>query len=558
MFFIIMSQWHPFPARLKALLLLVCTVAVPAQAQTLLSENDALYPRVVQLSHNGDADKNGAIIASTVSFAGGTGHADIFVSRDNGESFELLTEIHDEDFQSGLCCGGLYELLMPVNELAAGTLLWAGSVGQEDLSEPMEMKIYASTDQGETWNYLSSCLTASAPTNEGGIWEAEFAIADTGELVCYYADETLPNHSQVLRYTKSGDGINWSEPVDVVTSNDPTDRPGMPVVVPLPTGEFAMSYEICGRLRCATYMRTSPDGLDWGNPTDLGEPVVSTDGLTFWATPTMTLAPRPDSEGRQLVLQGHTLVKDNVEQPGNGATLFISRSGDPFGPWKAYDSPMPVELPPGTEVDYCQNYSSPLLALGAGRKLLQLASDFSDDGICRTRFNVGPLGGVRASVDNFSVENDQDGSTDVRLHVSPGYSGDYTLSVSIPELGKDVSLSQSQVTVLSDRDATVTLSVGSDSVATAVGMASVYAGVLCAPCLLFWSAPGSRRRRLLLGVVLLVPFVLTGCGGGSGSGLDGPGPNVSTRYTGTLTAVSVDYPDVRTSTQFTVTVVESE
>jgi hypothetical protein len=559
MFSKIIMRYLKASTALRIFILLFGAMSFSANAQQLLSENDALYPRVVKLSHSANPEDNGAIIVSVTSFAGGVGHADIFISHDDGESFELLNQINDEDFQGGLCCGGLYELPASVNALPAGTLLWAGSVGQENPAEPMQMKIYNSLDQGETWSYLSNCLTASEPKSNGGLWEAEFTIAATGELVCFYSDETLHNHSQVLRYTKSSDGINWSEPVDVVASNDERDRPGMAVVVRLPNGEYAMSYEICGPLHCATYIRTSLDGLDWGDPAHLGEPVMSEYGLTFWATPTMALSPRPEADGHQLILQGLRLISDGREHPGSGGTLFISHSGDPAGPWEAYDTPTPIDLPPGTGSNYCQNYSSPLLPLDGGRRVLQLASDFSADNICRTQFNVGALGGVRASVEDLNVGQDGGAEAEVRISVSPGYSGDYSLAVSIPELEMTASLSQSQVTVLSDSDAVLTLSLASQSVASLPsGPAPILAGFLFFPWVL-WSVLVRRKKRAaLLFFALVAPLIFIGCGGGGGSSDAGSPSKASTRYTGIFTATSVDNPDIKTSTQFTVTVVETQ
>ena len=543
--------------------LLIFGLVAKASEPQLISSDDALYPRLVQLNHQADPENNGDIIASVTSFAGGQGHADIFVSRNEGESFERLSQIYDEDFLTGLCCGGLYELPSAVNELAAGTLLWAGSVGQEAADTPMQMKIYHSVDQGQSWDYLSNCVDAQAPKRQGGIWEAEFVIAKTGELVCYFADETPQNHSQTLRYTKSSDGINWSDPVNVVASTNPNDRPGMPEVVRLASGQFMMSYEICGGLNCATYYRLSEDGLDWGDPTDLGRAVETPDGLTFWATPTLALAPKA-SGGEQLLLQGHTLVKGGADQPGNGATVFINSSADPVnGEWYAYDAPTPVDLPAGTSVNYCENYSSPLLPLSGGLKLLQLSSDFADDGVCRTWFNVAPLGGVRAQVDEVRGSAGETLTGTVHLRVSDGFDGDYTLDLQVEGLEGRVELSQSPVTLLSDREQSVSFTVIPEALVQSLSPADItlMAGALLVPWFCSMLLVRSGRIKLAVCATLAtVVLMLSSCGGGGG-GNAAPGGSVNTvttHYQGVLRVSSVDNPNVETQTQFTVVVSRQE
>jgi hypothetical protein len=95
----------------------------------------------------------------------------------------------------------------------------------------MVLKIYKSADQGATWSYLSNYAAASSPRSvAGGLWEPSFTIAGDGALVCFYSDETQPNHSQLLNHTRSYDGVHWQAPTYVIASNIPQDRPGMAVV----------------------------------------------------------------------------------------------------------------------------------------------------------------------------------------------------------------------------------------------------------------------------------------------------------------------------------------
>ncbi len=547
--------------QLGCLFIALGALTANAAPQTLITQNDFFYTRAIQLSHNADSSKNGAIIVSGTAFDGGA-HGGIFISTDKGQSFSPRGRADDPDLKKGLCCGGLYELPVKVGNLPAGTLLWSASAGQDIASEPMQLKIYQSQDQGANWSYLSNCTTANKPKSQGGLWEAEFAIAANGELVCYYSDETQLNHSQVLRLTHTKDGVNWSDPVDVVSSASSGDRPGMANVVRLPSGSYVMSYEICGPLNCAVHMRTSADGLDWGNPQNLGTPVKTPDGLTFWGTPTLIWAPLAGSEKGQLILQGHTLVKNTSDQPGNGATLFINSSGDPAGTWAAYDSPTNIALPAGTGGNYCQNYSNAMLALDGGTQLLELASDFVNGQSCKTYFRVAPLGGVRAAISNVLVSKGSSASTDINLHTSANYAGSYTLSVTAKDAPADFVLSETTVNLSANSDKTIQLKVTPTAIA-AINKAvtdPLYASTFGLPllALLFMRGINRKKRNHWLLALLALPLVLIGCGGGGGGGSSSsgstPSVTVSTTYNATLTATNVADPSVTTSIPFKITI----
>lgn len=553
--------------QLSCLIFSFGALSASAGEQTLITQNDFFYPRAIQLSHNADRSKNGAIIVSGTAFDGGA-HGGIFISTDKGQTFSPRGRVDDPDLKKGLCCGGLFELPVKVGNLPAGTLLWSASAGQDTASEPMQLKVYQSQDQGLNWSYLSNCITASKPKSQGGLWEAEFAIAANGELVCYYSDETQLGHSQVLRLTHSKDGVVWSDPVDVVSSANSGDRPGMANVVKLPNGSYVMSYEICGGLNCSAHMRTSPDGLDWGNPQNLGTPVKTPDGLTFWGTPTMIWAPLAGSEKGQLILQGSKLVKNTADQPGNGGTLFINSSGDPSGTWAAYDSPTKIALPPGTGGNYCQNYSSPLLALDGGTQLLELASDFVNGQSCKTYYRVAPLGGVRASMSNVLVSKGGSATTDINIHASANYKGMYNLTVTAAGVPADLVLSETTVELSADKDKTLQLKVTPTTLASLGAAATnpVYASAFCLPLLVLFfiralnrSADRKKRNHWLF-ALLALPLVLLGCGGGGGgssSGGSSTSVTVSTTYNATLTATSVTDPSITTSLPFKITITKT-
>ena len=357
-----------------------------AATGTPLQDGTALYPRVIRLAHNGDS--NGRILASVVTFDGNNGIGAIHESTDGGATFHRVGTIADPESAAGqgLCCTTLFELPRQVGDMPAGTLLWASSAGQDEQDRRMALRIWRSNDVGRTWSYLSSCAVAE---NTGGLWEPEFSVAADGALVCQYSDETDPAHSQKLVAVRSYDGIHWQDRHDVVASSWQPDRPGMPVVRRLPNGTYFMTYEICnpgGQYQCVVHYRTSPDGWNWGDPTYLGIRPETADGRYFRATPTIAWAPGGGPNGRILLIGQRLLNRDGSVADGSGRTI-LTNSNNGEGPWTAIDAPVNV---PNPDVNYCQNYSSPLLPSEDGTQVLELATDF-DGSVCRTYYATGPL-----------------------------------------------------------------------------------------------------------------------------------------------------------------------
>ncbi|WP_225627438.1 sialidase family protein [Streptomyces werraensis] len=360
----------------------------PTATGTPLREGTGLYPRVIRLAHNGVA--NGRVLASAVTFDGNNGIGAIHESTDSGATFHEVGRIADPDSAGGqgLCCSTLFELPQQVGALRAGTLLWASSAGQDEPDRRMALRIWRSNDVGRTWSYLSSCAVASGTA---GLWEPEFSVAADGALVCHYSDETDPVHSQKIVATRTYDGVHWQGRHDTVASSWAPDRPGMPVVRRLPNGTYFMSYEICnpgGQYQCAVHYRTSADGWNWGDPTDLGVRPETADGRYFRATPTIAWAPTPGGEGngRILLIGQRLLNRDGSLAAGSGRTILTnSRNGK--GAWVAIDAPVTV---PNPEVNYCQNYSSPLLPSTDGKRVLQIATDF-EGSVCRAYYGTGKL-----------------------------------------------------------------------------------------------------------------------------------------------------------------------
>ncbi|MFC5901218.1 RICIN domain-containing protein [Streptomyces zhihengii] len=362
-----------------------------AATGTPLGQGTGLYPRAVRLAHNGAA--NGRVLASTVTFGGSNGLGAIHESTDGGASFRQVGTVADPESAGGqgLCCATLFELPSRVGNLPAGTLLWASSAGQDEAGRRMALRVWRSNDVGRSWSYLSSCATAG---NTGGLWEPEFSVAADGALVCTYADETDPGHSQKLSSARSYDGVRWQDHRDTVASTWSADRPGMPVVRRLPNGTYMMSFEICnpgGQYQCVVHYRTSADGWNWGDPAFLGYRPQTVDGKYFRAAPTLAWAPAPDGgpNGRLLLVGQQLLNRDGTPAADSGRTL-LANTENGTGPWYEVEAPVRV---PGPTANYCQNYSSPLLPSADGRQVLQIATDW-DGGVCRPYVGTGLVTGT--------------------------------------------------------------------------------------------------------------------------------------------------------------------
>ncbi|MDT7838014.1 sialidase family protein [Aquabacterium sp. OR-4] len=374
-----------------------------SRSGTLLTEAAAFYPRLLRLSHQADAAANGRILASVTSFPDGRGEASVFASDDDGRSFRKIGAVRDDGWAPGLCCGSIFELPQAVGALPAGTLLWSASVGQETADQPMQLPVYKSLDAGRSWSLLSRCGLGRGPRGSlGGVWEPEFALAPDGSLLCFYSDETQPTPDQNLMLVRSRDGLTWSEPQPLFTTQPHNARPGMAVVQRLGPGagsrRYAMGYEVCGMFvaslpgnDCKVYLKTSVDGLDWSPTQAEGQLVRTDDGRYLRAAPTLAWVPVRD----RLLLSAQFVHHSDGrhDAAASGATLLLSSTADGSGPWKAFAAPLAARQM-ATDANWCQHYSSALLPSLDGRSVLMMASDFDTSDPrrpCRTWFARGTL-----------------------------------------------------------------------------------------------------------------------------------------------------------------------
>lgn len=351
-------------------LLLPCLIA----AQKMLADKVAYYPRVIRLQNSGA--HNGSLIASFDN--GNTGV--FYESKDDGLTWHYVSGL-TENTPPRNCCSELYEVPKQLPNVAAGTLFWATSVGTDRTPRTnCSIRIYKSTDHARSWSFYSTAVSGTS-----GLWEAEFAVDNKDRLLMFFSSEEYKSagYNQVIAHRISKDGgLTWGNDVKDVAVNDNNKRPGMPTVVKLPNGSYIMCYEVCG-LNCDTYIRTSPDGCNWGDAANIGTRVESKAGNHFSHAPTIAWANDGTPNGKLLVI-GQVLNKnsDNSVAANNGK-VFMINSNNGAGLWTEIAAPV-ASASDGSNP--CENYSSQLLPSADGKKVLELALK-KINGNCRLFYN---------------------------------------------------------------------------------------------------------------------------------------------------------------------------
>lgn len=351
----------------------------PPPGNAPLFEHYAFYPRVIRLEHSGPM--NGTLVATVVT---NNGHwvGSMFQSADNGRTFQNVGAADDPLQATGMCCHTLYELPSAVGAMPAGTLIWGASFGADaGPGRRMSERLWKSNDHGKTWSFLSVVHTA---TTSQGTWEPELTVSSDGHLVVFYSDETDPAHSQKLVAARSTDGIVWTDAKSVVALPEASARPGMAVVRRLPDASYLMSYELCGEAHlCEAYVRRSPDGWSWGDPTTLGERVLTADGRFPASSPTITVA------GSTVVINAMRMRNADTSFAAIDGRAFLANADGGRGPW--FEVTAPVALPGTGGPPLCSGYSNPVLGLADGKAVLQIGTAIAPGGQCRAFVGSAPV-----------------------------------------------------------------------------------------------------------------------------------------------------------------------
>ncbi|MET7702422.1 RICIN domain-containing protein [Streptomyces sp. NPDC005485] len=261
----------------------------------------SLYPRALRLQHNGSA--NGTLLATFEQYTNGTPVFPIYRSTDNGNSWSKLSDLADTQNGWGMRWQPeLFELPTAIGDFPAGTILAAGDSVPSDRSGT-KIDLYASTDRGQSWSFVTHIATGGAAHDTNGdtpVWEPFFLVSGN-KLIVYYSDQRDPDHGQKIVHQVSTDARTWGPVVDDVAMPTYSNRPGMATVAKLPNGKYVLSYEYGGAPEgnFSVYYKMSSDPEAFGSAT--GIPLRTTDGVVPQSAPYMTWLPTGGPNGTLVV-----------------------------------------------------------------------------------------------------------------------------------------------------------------------------------------------------------------------------------------------------------------
>jgi len=289
------------------------------------------YARAVRLT-TGPAGKSASLLAT---FPRGFSGFPLYRSDDDGRTWREQGNVPVAGFALQ---PSFYELPRAFAGLPKGALLFSCNLFGNFTST--KIQLYASTDSGLTWQFLSTVAQGGPPNTTNGatpVWEP-FLLLHNDKLICYYSDQRDPNFGQKLAHQTSTDLHTWGPVVDDATGTTYAERPGMTTVARLRGDLWIMTYEFGAPV--------DPDNPDQANYTyhvhyriakdpeafrfSPDTPLLDQDGYAPNASPTVSWS---DSGGPN----GTIIVTDNDDQD-----FFINRAlGDPRR-WTRLSSPMPA------------------------------------------------------------------------------------------------------------------------------------------------------------------------------------------------------------------------
>ncbi|KAI9052418.1 hypothetical protein LZ554_003764 [Drepanopeziza brunnea f. sp. 'monogermtubi'] len=302
------------------------TVFVPPQNYT---DPGVLYARTVELSH-------GVLLATWENYSPEPPlvYFPIYKSVDGGRTWKEISRVQDKVNNWGLRYQPfLYVLPVTVGKFPAGTVLISGSAIPTDLSL-IKIEVYASLDQGKTWEFVSHVASGGAAIPNNGvpaIWEP-FLMYFKGKIVLYYSDQRDPAYGQKLIHTTTKDLVNWSADVDDVVSARYTDRPGMTTVALLPNGKYIMTYEFGGgptvtgtAYQFPVNYRINANPLDFNSSVSI--PIYTNDKIQPFGSPYVVWSPTGGENGTIIV------------SSGTNSQIFVNQALGDASAWKSVPTP---------------------------------------------------------------------------------------------------------------------------------------------------------------------------------------------------------------------------
>lgn len=324
------------------------------------SSVNAKYPRAIRLQNQSNPADNGKLLVSEQIDAYTS--LPIHISTDHGQTWSIVSTVSDPHTGDRIVnANNLYELPQAIGSMPKGTILFSATC--TDSSGNLKIELYKSTDVGQTWQFVSLIVQggqfAGATLASQGVWEPLLIVANN-KLICFYTDETDPNHNQKVVHKTTTDGVNWSSVVDDVRMGL-NYRPGMAAITKMGNGNYILAYEIVGYPNSQINYKISSNPESW-TPDDAGLPIASP-GYTIGSTPYMIWTPLGGPNG-SLILSAWS--DDHLFVNYNNGT----------GNWSPLNSILPT------------SYSRSLLYM-AGSSIGVFASDSADTKISFGTVDVG-------------------------------------------------------------------------------------------------------------------------------------------------------------------------
>ncbi len=288
------------------------------------------YARAVRLT-SGPAGRSTTLLATFPRFFAGF---PLYRSEDNGRTWTQTGSVPVAGF--GLQ-PYLYELPRAFAGLPKGALLFTCNIFG---ATSTTIQLWASTDQGATWRYLSAvAVGGKADTTNGAtpVWEP-FLLLHKDRLICYYSDQRDPKYGQKLAHQTSRDLVHWGPVVNDATGTTYAQRPGMTTIARMRGDLWIMTYEFGAPVDPANpdqanytyhvHYRIAKDPELFRFSPDI--PLVDQNGYAPNAAPVVSWSQWGGPDGT-------IIVTDNDDQD-----FFINRHlGDPRK-WTRLSSPMPA------------------------------------------------------------------------------------------------------------------------------------------------------------------------------------------------------------------------
>ena len=182
------------------------------------------------------------------------------------------------------------------------------------------LHVSTSHDKGKTWEYHSAIIEHVDPLGEKGVWEPHLGILN-GKLTCFYANE-IPSatHYQNIEYKQwDEEKKEWNNQTVVSDGDKHKSRDGMPVWQRLSTGEYVCVMEAFDKTnnnKFCVKLTYSADGINWSEPITVMSPLIKE---TRCAAPYIVELPNG-----QLVVSCQT--DEKLGEPTKGTHMAISVS----------------------------------------------------------------------------------------------------------------------------------------------------------------------------------------------------------------------------------------